>query len=60
MSDNENESDNASIERSIENTSINNSLIGHDNQESVSINSNNTNSIRLEDDIVSNGNTSSS
>ncbi len=60
MSHNEDESDNASIERSIENTSINNSLIGDDNQESVSINSNNTNSIRLDDDLASNGNTSGS
>ena len=60
MSHNEDESDNASIERSIENTSINNSLIGDDNKESVSINSNNTNSIRLDDDVASNGNTSGS
>lgn len=54
MSYNEDGSDNVSIAQSIENNSINNSLID-DAQESAS---NNTTSIRLEDDIVSNDNNS--
>jgi|SaaInlStandDraft_5_1057022.scaffolds.fasta_scaffold16236_3 hypothetical protein len=54
MSYNEDGSDNVSIAQSIENNSINNSLID-DAQESAS---NNTSSIRLEDDIVSNDNNS--